>query len=243
MHFDQQPPRAWKRQPSGLRIDLLNPQPDAWTDEDMATGMSRVPRWAGHSKWPRAYSVAQHSLLVLALRQMKSPVPLTRECALQELVHDCDEGLLGFDCITPLKPVLGDGFKALCDGLTRVIFERYDVPWWAPEEHKAHKQADHLAAASEAIHVAGWAREEVSSVLGIQMTPVDHDPLADIYGGTPWEPWPADLAAERFLAALQYLASKEPGAPIFYGQVPLTEARQLLDDIAIQVAAISEIGR
>ena len=39
---------------------------------------------------------------------------------------------------------------------------RYDVLPWDPESHAIHKQADRLAAASEAVHVAGWSQADLS---------------------------------------------------------------------------------
>src|SRR3954464_4460931 len=98
--------RAWVRLPSGRRLDLLAPTPFDWTDEDLAIGLSRTFRWGGHSVWAGApLSVAQHSLAVLALRQAKGPLSTAQ--ARRELLHDAEEGLLGFDCISPLKPFLG----------------------------------------------------------------------------------------------------------------------------------------
>lgn len=52
------------------------------------------------------------------------------------------------------------------------------------------------------LHVAGWSAEEVRAVLGIKIKPLVEDPLVVLYGGTPWEPWPASVAADRFTAAL-----------------------------------------
>ena len=40
-------PRAWILLKSGRRLDLLDPQPDAWTDKDLAIGISRTYRWGG----------------------------------------------------------------------------------------------------------------------------------------------------------------------------------------------------
>jgi hypothetical protein len=40
------------RMPSGKRLDLLNPAPDDWEDEDLALGLARTYRWGGHSAWP-----------------------------------------------------------------------------------------------------------------------------------------------------------------------------------------------
>ncbi len=37
--------RAYVLLKSRMRLDLLDPQPDAWTDEDLAIGLSRTYRW------------------------------------------------------------------------------------------------------------------------------------------------------------------------------------------------------
>jgi hypothetical protein len=195
--------RAWVRLPSGRRLDLLNPTPFDWTDEDLAIGLARTFRWGGHSVWAHPLSVAQHSLLVLALRRQASPIDLSLPHARRELLHDADEGLLGFDPISPLKPFLGAGYAALAERLQAAIASRYVVPRWTPADKKAHKQADRVAAASEAIYVAGWTPSEVRRALRIPETPAVTDPLAAWFGVAPWEPWPAAEAAERFLATLK----------------------------------------
>ena len=56
------------------------------------------------------------------------------------------------------------------------------------------------------------AREEVRSVLGIEVAPLDSDPLCAVYGGTPWEPWPVDVSVERFLRELQTLLTARDSA-------------------------------
>jgi len=61
------PARAWVLLPSGRRLNLLEPDPWAWTDRDLAIGVSRTYRWAGYSTWDLPLSVAQHSLTVLTL--------------------------------------------------------------------------------------------------------------------------------------------------------------------------------
>jgi hypothetical protein len=200
--------RAWVRLPSGKRLDLLNPTPFDWDDEDLAIGLARTYRWGGHSAWPLPLSVAQHSLTVLALSRAAAPTGLAAHAELRELLHDADEGLLGFDAISVIKPFLGDGFHALAGRLQDVVFQRYALPYWTPDEKAAHKRMDRVAAASEALHVAGWTRDEVRQVLKISYKPQDTDPLAAIYGGTPWEPWTPDVAAERFLKELQRIQKK-----------------------------------
>jgi 5'-nucleotidase len=60
-------PRAFVLLKSRRQLDLLNPDPNAWTDEDLAAGLSRTMRWSGVSRWEHPLSVAQHSLTVLAI--------------------------------------------------------------------------------------------------------------------------------------------------------------------------------
>lgn len=197
------PQRAWVRLPSGRRLDLITPTPFDWEDEDLALGLARTFRWGGHSSWPLPMSVAQHSLLVLWLRRKAEKKPLPRPVELRELLHDAEEGLVCFDPISPFKAFLGEEFRALMERLQHAVFLRYGLPWWTPEEKTLHKKADILAAASEAVHIAGWTPEEVRQVLKIRLKPLAVDPLAKVYGCKPWEPWPSDIAAERFLQELR----------------------------------------
>jgi len=200
------PDRAWVWLGSGRRLDLLNPLPDQWTDEDLAVGLSRTYRWGGYSCWELPLSVAQHSLLVLVLRQQMQPhQPLTPGEALRELVHDSDEFGLGADLIGPIKPYLGAEFHALTARLHAAVAARYRLPEWEHDDYALYKRADHLAAASEAIHVAGWHQGELSETLGIRLAPLRHDPLPLLDGLQPWEPWPARRAAALFLHKLREL--------------------------------------
>ena len=197
-------PRARVRQPSGRHLDLINPSPEDFDDSDLALGLARTFRWGGHSIWPLPLSVAQHSLTVLELRRLSGALPVRVQ--LLELLHDAEEGLVGFDPISPLKPILGPAFQDVMDRLQRTVLRRYGVGDWAGDEYREHKQADILAAASEAVHVAGWSQAEVRDVLGIQLAPLDHDPLVAVYGGRPWEPWPVEVSAKRFFYELHSLS-------------------------------------
>ncbi|MFC0250502.1 phosphohydrolase [Massilia consociata] len=196
--------RAWVRMPSGKRLDLLNPTPFDWDDADLALGLARTYRWGGHSAWPLPLSVAQHSIAVMLLRRALAPAPTPLQ-ELRELLHDAEEGLLGFDAVSVIKPFLGEGFRALTRRLEQAVFLRYGLPAWTEKEHRLHKQADRLAAATEAVHVTGWTREEVRRTLKIRAQVLEQDPLASHYGCAPWEPWAPGLAAERFLAELDRL--------------------------------------
>jgi uncharacterized protein len=214
-------PRAWVLLPSGKRLDLLDPTPFDWEDADLGLGLARTYRWGGHSAWPLPLSVAQHSLTVLAIRR-QGREQLDPAGELRELLHDADEGLLGFDAISPLKPFLGEGFAALVERLQQAIWRRYGLLAWTAEEHAAHKRADRLAAASEAVHVGGWSVAETRGSLGIAIKPLQRDPTPRPGGTEPWEPWQPAVAAERFLSELTRLRHKLPegpraafGAPVF----------------------------
>lgn len=199
------PSRAWVRLPSGRRLDLLSPTAFDWTDEDLAIGLSRTFRWGGHSVWPGApLSVAQHSLAVLALRRARARPRLNAAEERRELLHDAEEGLINFDCISPLKPFLGTAFGELQRRLQAVVALRYALPAWTPDAKRAHKICDVALAAAEAVHVAGWTRDEVRSALGIRAAVIEEDPLA-APGEEPWRPWPPERAAELFLLELRRL--------------------------------------
>ncbi len=201
-------PRAYVLlRPSGRRLDLLDPQPDAWTDEDLAVGLSRTYRWSGSSKWDLPLSVAHHSLTVLALREAEGP--LTARESMRELLHDATEFMIGWDCLAPLKPQLGPEFARLDRRLQLAVDQRYQLPAWTEDSHTRHKHADRLAAASEAFHVVGWSRAEMRDSLGITLDPIDNDPLMPPPGiNNYWEPWPPVLAATLFLKRLNQLLDR-----------------------------------
>lgn len=156
----------------------------------------------------RSLFVAQHALFVLQLRRQRTRHWLSPSEELRELLHDADEGLINFDCISPLKPFLGERFAALQASLSAVVSLRYRLPPWGVEEKRAHKAADIAAAAAEAVHVAGWTEAEMRETLGIRVALLARDPLAARYGGEAWRPWPPALAEERFLVELKLLQAK-----------------------------------
>lgn len=198
--------RAWIMFQSGSKIDLLNPRSDAWTDRDLAVGLSRTNRWGGQSSWELPLSVAQHSLAVLAIRAGMPGRPLTPEEAMRELLHDAPEALMGgLDVITPLKPVFGRPLRDLEMRLQAAVNRRYGLPPWTVASHREHKRADHQAAANEAFHVVGWRRPAMRRTLGIEIEPMERDPLDLPDAVAPWEPWPPYLAANRFLEKLRAL--------------------------------------
>lgn len=234
------PTRAWVLLKSGRRINLLDPQPEDWDDRDLAIALSRTYRWGGHSRWELPLSVAQHSLLVLVLRQRVQQHQLQPGEALRELLHDASEGLLGFDPIAPVKPHLGRAFEAVDTRLGGAIARRYGLPNWKADEFRRHKYADRLAAASEALHVAGWSREEIRDSLQIPLEPLEQDPMPTPPRMLPWEPWPPRLAAALFLGKLREL---QGGAAPCIGPADLTavlEREQTLMRLAAAFARLPD---
>ncbi|WP_371765539.1 phosphohydrolase [Massilia sp.] len=189
---------AWMRLPSGQRVDLANPDPYAWSDNDLSLRIARVYRWGGESMYPEPLSVAQHSLAVLELRRQWAVEPLTVGQQLRELLHDAEEALLGFDPISKLKPLLGVPLREVSGRLSEAIAIRYQLPDWTKEEQAAHKRVDVACAASEALYCVGWSQHEITDVLGIREPVLQRDPLTRLYDCEPWRPWPSALAYERF---------------------------------------------
>jgi hypothetical protein len=204
--------RAWVLLPSGRRLDLLNPDPQAWTDHDLSVGLSRTYRWAGYPASDLPLSVAQHSLTVLAIRQgapgpgLTPPEAFARAAARRG--GSAAGRLGGWDPITPLEPHLGPGFDALVRRLQAAIEERYQLPASTRASYALRKHADRLTAAREAFHVAGWSREAVRESLGITLEPLADDPLPAPEAMRPWEPWPPNRAAHLFLTRLNELQGR-----------------------------------
>lgn len=172
---------AWMLLPSGRRLDLLNPHPCAWTDEDLTIRLSRTYRWCSDTR------------------------PLTPGEQLRELLHDAEEGLINHDVPTPLKPLMGEAYHHMTRQVRRCINQRYDLPGWDRASHDAHKHADRQAAASEAHHVVGWSETDIGLDFGIAIPPMTTDPLTRTAHLQSWEPWPARLAACVFGERLQQL--------------------------------------
>lgn len=110
---------------NGEYFDLLDPASGVWGPAEIADGLAKCCRFAGHCMG--FYSVAEHSLLVAEL--------VAPEHRLAALLHDAAEAFTG-DITKPLKGLLPE-FKAIEDRIERAIFDRFGVAWPMPPEVKA----------------------------------------------------------------------------------------------------------
>lgn len=113
----------WMQAASGRAVPILHPGPADIDIYDIATALSRIPRFNGHTTHP--YSVAQHSVYVHDM----APTAL-RPYA---LLHDAHEAYLG-DIIKPLREALAElvGTDALGEIKKRfdaAIFAAFDLSW------------------------------------------------------------------------------------------------------------------
>ncbi len=188
-------PRTWQRMLSGRRLNLVEPSPLDVEIEDIALGLSRNTRWNGQTIGPHAWSIAQHSDLVVEIvRRLKPRAPASLLMAAK--LHDASE-YVTHDLITPLKAVVGDVFKEVERGLTRAIHIRFGLAPILPAADVALiKKADRIAAATEAEQLAGFSVSECRSVLNFKEKPLNDVKLI---------PLSVAEAEKRFLAGFRVL--------------------------------------
>lgn len=152
----------WLGMPDGHRFYPLDPRVREVRIEDIAHALAGTCRWGGRcDPW---YSVAQHSLHVMAIVERTRP-----DLALHALLHDAAEAYLG-DIPTPLKESMWAG----CHGgaVRGIQFVEFDIMECVHEafgmalylmqtDVLVIKVADRVALATEARDLMGdpeWAR-------------------------------------------------------------------------------------
>lgn len=158
-----QSPRAWQRMLSGRRLDLIDPSPLDIEIEDIAHGLARVARWNGQTIGDNAFSVAQHSVIVMQICEFLKPNISPQE-KMMALLHDAPEFVIG-DMISPFKNALGIDYRIFEDKLERAIHLRFGLlPKTPPALKKLIKKADRICAWFEAVHLAGFSVDEANSL-------------------------------------------------------------------------------
>ncbi|MEP2531693.1 HD family hydrolase [Shimia sp.] len=150
---------------SGRRLDLLDPTPVDIEIEDIAHGLAFVARWNGQTQGEYAYSVAEHSLLVVDLFARMYPAAPPK-WHLAALLHDAPEYVIG-DMISPVKAAVGPDYGKLDDKLMAAIHIRFGLPAETPKTIKAQiKRADRVSAWMEAVQIAGFSTSEANKLFG-----------------------------------------------------------------------------
>jgi hypothetical protein len=166
----------------GGRLHYRDPQPEDIDIKDIAHSLSQLCRFTGHCE--PFYSVAQHSVLV------SEEVP--REHKLAGLLHDAVEAYIG-DIASPLKWELGPRVHELEDGIARVIFAKYGVPW---PMHACIKRADLGLLATE-------GRDLMPNGLDLSGIPDMPPPISDLH----IRPWVPEVARMVFLHQFEWLSN------------------------------------
>tara|TARA_B100001094_G_scaffold20506_1_gene17354 strand:+ start:836 stop:1486 length:651 start_codon:yes stop_codon:yes gene_type:complete len=177
--FDQHAKRTWQRMLSGRRLNLIDPSPLDIEIEDIALGLARNTRWNGQTKGPHGWSVAQHSDFVTSIVQQQKPNAKAALLMAAQL-HDAPE-YVTHDLITPFKAIVGGIYKEVETRLMQAIHLRFGLPAILSEEmHLMIKKADKIAAATEAVQLAGFSPKEVVSILGIKEKPLPNTILIPV---------------------------------------------------------------
>jgi 5'-deoxynucleotidase YfbR-like HD superfamily hydrolase len=139
--------------------------------EDIALGLARNTRWNGQTQGFHAWSVAQHSDFVVDILRRLQP-KATPDILMAAKLHDASE-YVTHDLITPFKAVVGDVFKEVEKRLLQAIRLRFGLSAVLPASTEALvKNADKIAAATEAVQLAGFSNVEVRTVLGLSEKPL-----------------------------------------------------------------------
>lgn len=143
--------------PSGIYVDMLNPQDAKIEIKDIAWSLSMQCRFGGCCR--HFYSVAEHSLLVSEL------VP--PELALLGLMHDAHEAYIQ-DINTGFKKSLGPIFRHFDEGWWVAVKQRFDLPF---DQGGVVHHADMVALATERRDLGLLDDVEWPTLKGIEPSP------------------------------------------------------------------------
>ena len=198
---------------SGKRLDLLNPTPFDWEDEDLALGLARTYRWGGHSAWPLPLSVAQHSLFVLQLRRLRFPDAKDAARRSARIAARCRRGPARLRFYLAAEAVPWRGLsrarRASANRHLRALWPAgLDGEGKAPSQgSRSHRRRDR-SGARRRLDRGRNAPRPAHPLRSAERRPACQRSMA----ATPSEPWPPQLAAERFLAELLLLIAQSAGS-------------------------------
>lgn len=165
---------------SGEMYNYQDPHSNVFDIEDVATGLSKICRFAGHL--PVFYSVAQHSYYVSYC--------VDERYALDGLLHDATEAFL-VDVPTPLKAQLPD-YQRLERLHEAYVLSRFGVDYPLHKEvHRADKAV--FAAEVRDLRPDDWEAYGLDGVIPFE-----------------WyiDPWPPNTAKQMFLQRYKELVAR-----------------------------------
>jgi hypothetical protein len=148
---------SWIQTVNNKKIDFKDPDPDQIIIEDIASGLSNMPRFAGQLR--KFYSVAEHCLLAERLYVQATEHPDVDVCR-AILMHDATEAYM-CDVPTPLKSLLKE-YQLIEDMLDEVIKEKFSIST-DEKVQEIVKKYDVLMLKNEAVHEHGdlnWLNEK-----------------------------------------------------------------------------------
>lgn len=192
--------------PSGRVIDLLDPRPSMWTEEDIADAMV---------KFRGRFTVAELCLQRLTMFGIAAARPPKRAEALRELLYFAAPNLLSADGGTrefsPPRRCLPEVRRSEVERLRAAIFAHYGVPPATEAEKTIRSLAGRLDAAAWRHYVDGQSIARVLRVKSVAVAPPPLDAFPSPPGPPPWEPLPHWQARTRCLAELRRLIELPDG--------------------------------
>lgn len=148
---------TWIQTTYNRKIDFKKPDPEQLIIEDIASGLSNMPRFAGQLK--QFYSVAEHC--IMAERQYVQDVEFPdKETCKAILMHDATEAFM-CDVPTPLKKMLKD-YQRIETRLNEVIKAKFNISS-SESIQELVKKYDMLMLKNEALFTRGrlnWLNTE-----------------------------------------------------------------------------------
>lgn len=186
---------SWITTYTGRKIELLSPNPEDISIQDIAKGLSNVCRFAGQIQ--DFYSVAEHSIHVARLLQDHSA---TWDTVVAGLLHDAAEAYIG-DITSPLKQHLPDYrfIEQRVEGSIQRHFQ--EVINWHNVDRMQIKRADLAMLNIEAVefygeeHVRMWSERIPKERLPVMELPITKSPPT--------------IACDDFLRAFRLLLTRE----------------------------------
>jgi len=123
---------------SGKKFNILNPDKDMITIEDIAHSLSNLCRYTGHLD--RFYSVAEHSILCANIALFGG---YSEKMQMYALTHDFSESVVN-DIARPIKQEIPK-YKEIEDNIMKVMWEVVGIEEPTEEEYKELKKIDNTA--------------------------------------------------------------------------------------------------